>query len=174
MDSDIKIFGEQEHQDDLERVAAQTEALRESGDLDRAKDLGRELAALAVKGPELISLAESFGFKLTPAREHQLQMLMVFSGQSALQEILPQLLGEAAVTAMNNFLINHAREFWDTISDGSAFTQYRLTEDCSGMGEVFARVCKQEDNCDLHQLGTTVFNAAHELVAAKWGLPKET
>jgi len=168
MDSDIKIFGEQEHQDDLECVAAQTEALRESGVLDRAKDLGRDVAALAVKSAELKHLAESFGVKLTPAREHQLQVLMVFSGQRALQEHLPQLLSEAAITAMNNCLINHSREFWDTISDGSAFTQYLLAESCDGMGEVFARVCKQEDNCDLFKLGTTVFNTAHEFVAAKW------
>jgi len=167
MDQDIKIFGEAEHHEDLEVVVAETEALRESGDLDRAKDLGRELAALAVKSPELNCLAESFGVKLTPAREHQLQVLMVFSGQHALQEILSQLLAEAAVTAMNNYLINRSREFWDTISDGSAFTQYLLAQS-DGMGEVFARVCGQEDNVDLHKLGATVFGAAHELVTAKW------
>jgi len=181
MDSDIKIFGtesdEPAQHEDLESLAAQTEALRESGALDRAKRLGRELAALSAKSPEVLALAESFGFALTPAREQQLQVLMVFSGQHALRELLlPQLLAEASITAMNNFLINKSRDFWDTISDGSAFTQYMLAEraqDSHGeqaglMGEVFARVCSQEDNTDLRQLGETVFNTAHELVKARW------
>ena len=178
MDHDIKIFGEPQQQEDLESVAAQTEALRASGELDRAKRLGRELAALSAKSPELTNLAESFGVALTPAREQQLQVLMVFSGQHALREILvPQLLAEAAITAMNNFLINKSRAFWDTIADGNAFTQYLLAERAGAnceesavlMGEVFARVCGQEDNLDLHRLGETVFSTAHELVEAKWG-----
>ena len=178
MDHDIKIFGAPDQQEDLESVAAQTEALRASGELDRAKRLGRELAALSAKRDELLSLANSFGFVLTPAREQQLQVLMVFSGQHALREMLvPKLLAEAAITAMNNFLINKSRAFWDTISDGSAFTQYLLAERAGAsceesavlMGKVFARVCGQEDNADLHRLGATVFRTAHELVAAKWG-----
>jgi len=169
MDNDIKIFGTPQPAEDLETVAAQTEALRESGDLTRAKRLGRELAALSP------SQAESFG--LNPERQQQLQVLMVFSGQHALRELLrPQLLAEAAITAMNNFLINRSRAFWDTISDGSAFTQYLLAERAQNpgdeqanlMGEVFARVCGQEDNEDLKRLGTTVFHAAHELVRTKW------
>ena len=174
MDHDIKIFGAPERCEDLESVAAQTEALRNSGALDRAKRLGRELAGLSANQPELLSLASSFGFALTPAREQQLQVLMVFSGQHALRELLkPHLLAEAAITAMNNFLINKSRVFWDTISDGSAFTQYLLAEragDCEAcaIGEVFARVCGQEDNTELHSLGATVFTTAHELVAAKW------
>jgi len=177
MDRDIKIFGEQEQREDLESVAAETEALRESGELDRAKAMGRELAAISAKSPEVTAIAESFGFALTPVRENHLQVLMVYSGQHALREILaPQLLAEAAVTAMNNFLINHSRAFWDTISDGSAFTQYLLVERAQSggqaraelMGEVFARVCGQEDNSDLHRLGATVFSTAHELVRAKW------
>jgi len=175
MDHDIKIFGMPERHEDLESVAAQTEALRSSGDLDRAKRLGRELAGLSANNLELLSLASSFGLPLTPAREQQLQVLMVFSGQHALRELLqPKLLAEAAITAMNNFLINRSRVFWDTISDGSAFTQYLLAEredrcEATAIGEVFARVCGQEDNNDLHRMGATVFSTAHELVAAKWG-----
>jgi len=177
MDSDIKIFGAPEKREDLESVAAATEALRESGCLDRAKRLGRELASLSAQKPELLAIAESFDLAFSPARENQLQVLMVFSSQHALREILvPQLLSEAAITAMNNFLINKSRAFWDTISDGSAFTQYLLAErvqagdeeQAAQMGEVFARVCGQEDNCDLKRLGATVFNTAHELVRAKW------
>jgi len=175
MDHDIKIFGAPDHHEDLESVAAQTEALRNSGELDRAKRLGRELAGLSADNPELLSLADSFGFALTPAREQQLQVLMVFSGQHALRELLvPKLLAEAAITAMNNFLINRSRAFWDTISDSSAFTQYLLAErenrcEATAIGEVFARVCGQEDNADLHRMGATVFATAHELVEAKWG-----
>ena len=176
---DIKIFApeaaaEQPHTEDLDNLAAETEALRESGNLGAAKRLGRELAALSAQSPELVALSQSFGFTLTPAREQQLHVLMVFSGQHALQAQLPQLLSEAAVTAMNNYLINHSKSFWDTISDGSAFTQYLLAApmlkagQAQRVGEVYARMCGQEDNTDLCQLGATVFTAAEELVKAKW------
>jgi len=176
MDTDIKIFGQEQSNENLDAIAAQTEQLRQAGLLDHAKRLGRELAGMSAKSPEVIDIAESFGFALTPAREQQLQVLMVYSAQHALREILlPALLAEAAITTMNNTLINHSREFWDTISDGSAFTQYLLAErdadhaeHAQVMGKVFARVCAQEDNTDLHCLGETVFNAAHELVRAKW------
>lgn len=176
MDTDIKIFGQQQYNENLEEMAAQTEQLRQAGLLDAAKRLGRELAGMSAKSPEVIEIAESFGFALTPAREQHLQVLMVYSAQYALRKVLqPALLAEAAVTTMNNTLINHSREFWCTISDGSAFTQYLLakretpeTTKAQVMGKVFARVCAQEDNTDLHRLGETVFNAAHELVHAKW------
>jgi len=176
---DIKIFApeaaaELPHTEDLDNLAAETEALRESGNLGAAKRLGRELAALSAQSPELVALSQSFGFTLTPAREQQLHVLMVFSGQHALGTQLPQLLSEAAVTAMNNYLINHSKAFWDTISDGSAFTQYLLAApmrkpaQAQPVGEAFARMCGQEDNPDLCKLGATVFTTAEELVKAKW------
>ena len=176
MDNDIKIFKPEGAQgpspgDDLESLAAQTETLRESGALGRAKRLGRELAAYS--GEPGHALAESFGVPLTPEREQHLKVLLVFSGQQALRTLLkPNLLAEAAVTAMNNYLINHAKEFWDTISDGSAFTQYLLAERESEpvprVGAAFARVCGQEDNPDLRALGASVFTNARELVAGRW------
>ena len=183
MDNDIKIFRPEQQAgskpcDDLEALAAQTEQLRESGDLTRAKRLGRELAALSAQSPELGELARSFArsgaaLALTPEQEQNLHVLMVFSGQQALRELLPRLLAEAAVTAMNNFLINRSKAFWDTISDGSAFTQYLLaaqktSERDTSIGVAFARVCGQEDNPDLRALGAALFNTARELVIARW------
>ena len=175
---DIKIFvpeaaAEPPHMEDLDNLAAETEALRESGNLGAAKRLGRELAALSAQSPELVALSQSFGFTLTPAREQQLHVLMVFSGQHALGAQLPQLLSEAAVTAMNNYLINHEKPFWDTISDGRAFTQYLLAAPmlkparAQAVGDAFARMCGQEDNPDLRALGATVFTTAAELVKAR-------
>lgn len=178
MDNDIKIFGPEQQAgptpgDDLEALAAQTEQLRESGDLTRAKRLGRGLAALSAHSPELGELAQSFDLSLTPEREQNLHVLMVFSGQQALRELLPQLLAEAAITTMNNFLINRSKEFWDTISDGSAFTQYLLAvqktqQPASAIGIAFASVCGQEDNPDLRALGAALYNSARELVTARW------
>jgi len=175
---DIKIFAPaaagKPHTGDLDNLAAETEALRESGNLDTAKRLGRELAALSAQNQELSALSQSFGFALTPARAQQLNVLMVFSGQHALRANLPKLLSEAAVTAMNNFLINHSKPFWDTISDGSAFTQYLLAApmhtpaQAQPVGDAFARMCGQEDNPDLRSLGATVFTTAAELVRARW------
>ena len=175
---DIKIFSPESaktpHAGELDNLAAETEALRESGNLDAAKRLGRELAALAAQSQEPAALAESFGLALTPAREQQLHVLLAFSGQHALRAQLPKLLSEAAVTAMNNYFINRSKPFWDTISDGSAFTQYLLVapmRKAAGavpVGEVFARMCSQEDNPDLCRLGATVFTTAAELVRARW------
>jgi len=174
---DIKIFAAEaaaaHHAGELDSLAAQTEALRESGNLDAAKRLGRELAALAAQSPELQGISQSFGFTLTPAREQQLHVLMVFSGQHALLSQLPELLAEAAVTAMNNYLINREKAFWDTISDGRAFTQYLLAApmrsdpQAETVGGAFARMCGQEDNPDLRRLGATVFDTAAELVKTR-------
>jgi len=172
---DIKIFtpetGAKPHAAELDTLAAQTEALRESGNLDAAKRLGRELAGIAAQSEELVALSQSFG--LTPEREQQLHVLMVFSGQHALRAQLPRLLAEAAVTTMNNYLINRAKPFWDTISDGRAFTQYLLAApmhsdpQAETVGGAFARMCGQDDNPDLSRLGATVFTAAAELVRAR-------
>jgi len=174
---DIKIFTPEAdakpHAAELDTLAAQTEALRESGNLDAAKRLGRELAGIAAQSEELVALAQSFGLTLTPAREQQLHVLMVFSGQHALCAQLPRLLSEAAVTTMNNYLINRSKPFWDTISDGRAFTQYLLAAPmlsqarAETVGDAFARVCGQEDNPDLGRLGATVFTTAAELVKAR-------
>jgi len=174
---DIKIFDPETsvkpHAGELDSLAAQTEALRESGNLDAAKRLGRELAALAAQSEELTALSQSFGLALSPAREQQLHVLMVFSGQHALRARLPKLLAEAAVTTMNNYLINRAKSFWDTISDGRAFTQYLLAAPMQAqaraetVGDAFARMCGQEDNPDLCKLGATVFTTAAELVQAR-------
>ena len=176
MDNDIKIFAPdtpaQSPGEELESLAAQTEALRESGNLDRAKRLGREMAAYAAQSPELPALAQSFGITLSPQRAHQLQVLMVFSSQHALRGLLPKLLAEASITTMNNYLINHSKGFWDTISDGRAFTQYLLAVSAQppapAIGGVFAKICGQEDNPDLRRLGSNVFTTAWELVGAKW------
>jgi hypothetical protein len=192
MDSDMKIFkpagaAAPPLGDELDNLAAQTEELRESGDLGRAKRLGRELAAFSAQSQALSgealsawlrSMSQGYGFHLNPEWERHLHVLMVFSGQQALRaQLQPQLLSEAAVTAMNNFLINRSKAFWDTISDGSAFTQYLLAvrgkadvlQRAAAVGGAFAHVCGQEDNPDLRALGTAVFNKASELVAEKWG-----
>ena len=175
---DVKIFAPDTirapHAGELDNLAAETEALRESGNLDAAKRLGRELAALAAQSEEPAALAQSFGLTLSPAREQQLHVLLAFSGQHALRAQLPKLLSEAAVTAMNNYFINRSKPFWDTISDGSAFTQYllvapmRRTAGAAPVGATFARICGQEDNPDLCKLGATVFTTAAELVRARW------
>ncbi|MDR1928215.1 MAG: hypothetical protein LBQ33_06215 [Oscillospiraceae bacterium] len=178
-DGDIKIFNAAAPQegDDLDALAAMTEQLRAEGTLERAKRLARELAKLSVQSPELLEMAESFGFTPEKAREQQLHVLMVFSGQSALSALLkPQLLADAAITSMNNALILHAKDFWDTISDGGVFTQYRLAlrnqdtpeKQAAEIGEVFARLCGQEDNPELCALGGAVFLSARRLIAAKW------
>jgi len=179
MDSDIKIFTMDSTAprpcEELDSLAAQTEALRESGNLDRAKRLGREMAAYAAQSPELPALAQSFGFTLTPQREHALHVLMVFSSQHALRGLLPKLLAEASITTMNNYLINHSKDFWDTISDGRAFTQYLLAVSqqppAPEIGGAFAKICGQEDNTDLRGLGSNVFTTAWDLVDAKWAAP---
>ena len=178
MDNDIKIFAPAAENpaeisgEELDALAAQTEALRESGNLDRAKRLGREMAAYSAQSPELPALAQSFGISMTEQREHQLHVLMVFSAQHALRGLLPKLLAEASITTMNNYLINHSKDFWDTISDGRAFTQYLLAVSsqpaAAAIGGVFAQICGQEDNTDLRRLGSSMFTTAWDLVAAKW------
>ncbi|MCL2106472.1 MAG: hypothetical protein FWH26_05350 [Oscillospiraceae bacterium] len=184
-DGDMKIFvssvssqGDDLPQgDDLDALAALTEEQRSNGNLTQAKRLGRELAAMSSSSPELAALAESFRIPLNPERERHLQVLTVFCGQTVLSDVLrPSLLADAAITSMNNYLINHTKEFWDSISDGRAFTQYLLVlrsqatrEEQAGLiGEVFARVCGQEDNPDLRALGASVFITAGDYILAKW------
>jgi hypothetical protein len=183
-DGDIKIFNAasaaaQPVAEELDALALETEAQRANGNLGRAKQLGRALSSFSAHSPELLALAESFGFALSPEREQHLHVLMLFSAQSALQALLwPKLLAETAITAMNNALINHEKAFWDTVSDGRVFTQYLLAlrspasaeESAERIGEVFAQVCGQEDNPDLHALGGSIFTTAHKWVAANWEL----
>jgi hypothetical protein len=181
-DGDIKIFtaagaAAQPPGEDLDALAQETEAQRASGNLGKAKQLGRGLSSFSANSPELLALAESFGFSLNPEREQHLHVLMLFSAQAALQELLaPKLLAEAAVTTMNNALINHEKAFWDTVSDGRVFTQYLLAlrdpvgeaKNAERIGGVFAQLCGQEDNPDLRALGASVFETAYKWIAANW------
>ncbi|MDR2524782.1 MAG: hypothetical protein LBC83_01090 [Oscillospiraceae bacterium] len=162
---------------DLDALAQETEAQRQSGQLGKAKQLGRDLATFSARSPELVALAQSFGFTPCPEWEQHLHVLMLFSAQTALRELLtPELLAEAALTTMNNTLINREKAFWDTVSDGRIFTQYMLAlrggaekQDSARarVGAVFAQVCGQEDNPDLRELGATVFETAHKWIAAQ-------
>ncbi len=181
-DGDVKIFNSADTaappQEDLDALAAQTETQRANGNLSRAKQLGRDLSSVSTNSAELLALAESFGLSLSDEWAQHLRVLMLFSSQEALQALLePKLLAEAAITAMNNALINHEKAFWDTVSDGRVFTQYLLAlrnpladeaEKDGQIGEVFAQVCGQEDNPDLRALGATVFRTAHKWIVANW------
>lgn len=181
IDADVKIFtsstawdAPEPETEDLEALAARTEEQRANGNLDKAKRLGRGLSSFSARSEELAALAQSFGFAPSAERAQHLHVLMLFSAQAALRELLePKLLAEAAITAMNNALINHEKAFWDTVSDGRVFTQYLLAlrgpaNGADAVGEVFAKVCGQEDNPDLRALGSTVFTTAHKWIEAHW------
>ncbi|MDR1463824.1 MAG: hypothetical protein LBJ11_00805 [Oscillospiraceae bacterium] len=178
-DGDMKIFtpAGKPASEDLDLLAEQSEELRASGELGGARALGQELAGMSAQSPLLQDLTVHFGVSLDERREQQLHVLMVFAGQTALRRVLDRpILTDAAVNAMHDTLIETSGSFWETIADGSAFTQYLLAlragrasaDQAVEVGEAFARLCGQEDNPDLRALGAEVFLSAQTLVATKW------
>lgn len=178
MADDVKIYSSKKSIEDLTaNLSTDIEilnTLRLSGDLLKAKELGKKLASLTPRLEETQDEALSIDFKklLAPKFQSQdilfqIRVLMIFAAESLLQlEISAPQLSTTAINAMHDRLRKESPVFYKNISDGAAFTFYylalkkgnRLETD---IGEAFAMLCSvRKDNESFVEAGKTVWKAA--------------
>uniref|UniRef100_UPI003FF09789 hypothetical protein n=1 Tax=Candidatus Fimivicinus sp. TaxID=3056640 RepID=UPI003FF09789 len=170
-DSDMKIFGVKESPDvsdgaEVQALAQEMKRQRLNGNSERAKQLGIRLAALAPDSADedSLDLIRLLGDPL-PATEImcQIRILLIFTAESCLHLYTPTpLLATTAVNALYDKLIEDDPGFYDTISNGAAFSFYYLALRHSGktdenIGMTFAMLCGEEHDAALIQLGERVY-----------------
>lgn len=93
----------------------------------------------------------------------QIRILLIFIAESCLHLYTPTpLLATTAVNALYDKLIEDDPGFYDTISNGAAFSFYYLALRHSGkadenIGATFAMLCGAEENQALAGLGARVY-----------------
>ncbi len=178
MSDDVKIYSSKKTLEDLTaNLSSDIEVLntlRQSGDLLKAKELGKKLASLTVRIEEGSEDTLSVDFKklLAPKFQSQdilfqIRVLMIFAAESLLQlEISVPQLSTTAINAMHDRLRKESPVFYKNISDGAAFTFYYLAlkkgrQLESDIGEAFAMLCSvRKDNESFVEAGKTVWKAA--------------
>ncbi len=160
-DEDIKIFHPKKTDGagpDLAELALLMDNFRSNGNMDKASELGRKLAALK---PEMLCPKDSEKLKTNEVR--QLRALIVFSVQIALQKYMQHpMLTSQVVNAMYAEIGETAPGFFANISDGSSFTFYFLSvrknrNVAESIGKNYAMLCDRDGDEFYESLGERVF-----------------
>lgn len=170
-DSDMKIFDVKEKREtsdgaEIQALAEEMKRQRLNGNSERAKQLGIRLAGLAPDSAQEDSL-DLFRLLGDPPPEagilRQIRILLIFTAESCLHHDTPTpLLATTAVNALYDRLIEEDPGFYDTISNGAAFSFYYLALRHSGktdenIGMTFAMLCEKEQDAALIQLGARIY-----------------
>lgn len=170
-DSDMKIFREKEERPtsdgaEVQALAEEMKRQRLNGNSERAKRLGVRLASLAPDSDDVdsLDLPRLLGSPLPSAEiMEQLRILLIFTAEACLHLYTPSpLLATTAVNALYDRLIEEDPGFYDTISNGAAFSFYYVAlrhggKAAENIGDAFAMLCGKEDDRSLIQLGARVY-----------------
>ncbi len=169
-DSDMKIFREKEGRAasdgaEVQALAEEMKQQRLNGNSERAKRLGIRLASLAPDSADAdsLNLLRLLGNPLPAKEMEQVRILLIFTAEACLHLYTPSpLLATTAVNALYDRLIEEDPGFYDTISNGAAFSFYYVALRHSGktaenIGDAFAMLCGKEEDRSLSQLGARVY-----------------
>lgn len=180
-DSDIKIYtasAQDEKNDATQKMAEIYDLInknRENGNLEKARLLGAKLANLTPtsSGGDLsLNLKEILPQKyLSQDILYQMKVLLVFAAEKTMKEqIVPEFLSIMAINAMHDKISEKHPAFFKNLSDGAAFTFYRLAlakcgEIDTNIGEAFAMLCSVQKNREgFVETGRMVWTMGVELI----------
>ena len=166
-DGDIKIFGKEqnEHEDELLFIEEMNNQ-RKSGNLERAKQLGKELAELFIE-PSSDENLELSGYGKNRGLLYHIKELKTFTVLSTLQNLQNRFLWETAVSAFYDRLIKRYPEFYERVSGGTAFSFYRIdlksgSDVTAKIGRSFAMICGNEEDSILQSIGENVYKKSRK------------
>lgn len=178
-ESDIKIYNSNSSDNKAREKMAEIYNLvnlhRENGNLEKARQLGAKLALLTPfenEGDLALKLEEKLPKKyLSQDILYQIKVLLIFAVEKKLkEEIKPDFLSIMAVNALNDTISKRHPAFFKNLSDGAAFTFYRLAlakcgEIDENIGEAFAMLCNAKKNTDgFVETGKLIWKMAIELI----------
>ena len=158
-DADIKIFGSSQPAsspaDSGEEDAQEYVRHKLSGNIDIAKEVGRQLGLLAAAYQLSEEAAE-------PAVALQSRVLLLHTAQSCLKDNSPSdIIATAAIQALMDTASKKVPEAWENYMGLDSSTLYRLASDednpSQSMGKLFAQLCGQKENSALSQLGNSLY-----------------
>lgn len=165
-DSDMKIVGSQPEKKDHFDASAIVDEAREqrfNGNSAKAKALGANIvSSFSYKAApdDLRSLAGEYGIEFTDELLLQIKILSVFSAEYCLQRYLPSpMLSATAVGEMYEVLEELSPEFYEQLSNSSAFSFYYLcikgleSKKSAAIGECFAMLCGKKGDKNLSLFG---------------------
>ncbi len=167
-DNDIKIFGsggEINEADVLMRIVELMKKQRANGNVERANELGK-CVARQIYLPENMDLpvAEEIGkYKENEEIYEQIKMLVTFASEAGIHLMLDKYsVSTMSVNAMYDELIKLDDDLYDNITN--AFTFYYLVlrkggDVAKNMGHKFAKICKDEKNESLQDLGSEIYTS---------------
>lgn len=173
-DSDIKIFNDIKSNESFDEVSVIAEMTRQrsSGNIDKAKKLGKHLAEIFVDEPHLLKDLEGEVGTLDYNDDimYQLKVLLVFTAEYCINHSLSSpLLSNTAVNSMYDTVSSKAFEFYDRLDDAAEYSFYYLAvrkgiNIPQNIGISFAMLCGKEKDGKFTSLGTNLFEVAkHEI-----------
>ena len=167
-DEDIKIFHPKKTDGagaDLAELAMLMDKFRSNGNMEKAVELGKRLAAVKHD-----TLCPKDAEKLSANEIRQLCALIVFSIQIALHKYMQHpMLTSQVINSMYAELSERAPGLFANISDGSSFTFYYLSVRKNNnieerIGKNYAMLCDKDDDSYLVSLGARVYALTENLI----------
>lgn len=162
-DGDIKIYKKSQDSEasDFDGLAKKIDFHKENGNNKKAQFLGEAFANLKPTDPEL-GLLPSVG--ASPAAIlYQARVLITFlCGRAAKEELHSQILIDTAINTMYDWLKENEAGYYNNITDGAAFSFYRLAlkkegDKAQSIGKEFAKLCASPKDEELIELGSEVY-----------------
>lgn len=178
-ESDVKIYNSGNNENNAREKMAEifntVNRNRENGNLEKARQLGAKLALLSPSSGESeldLNLKDILSAKyLSQDILYQIKVLLVFAVEKKLkEEIKPDFLSIMAINAMHDKITEKHPAFFKNLTDGAAFTFYRLALAKCGdidenIGEAFAMLCSAKKNTDgFIETGKLIWKMALEKI----------
>ncbi len=178
-ENDVKIYKSDDSESDAREKMAEIYDIvnmhRENGNLEKARLLGAKLALLTPSNGDsdmALNLKDILPQKyLSQDILYQIKVLLVFAVEKKLkEEINPDFLSIMAINAMHDKISEKHPAFFKNLTDGAAFTFYRLALQKCGeidenIGEAFAMLCSAKKNTDgFVETGKLIWKMALDII----------
>ena len=166
-DSDMKIAGSAPKIDQSGNVEEELEALKSSGDLEKARKLSIELSEKIINEDG----GTTFGLDASESDEvrQQRRLLMAFVVDYTVDRLIKNsILGTTVINGFYDALKKNVPEFYEDIRESASFSFYLLcirrggSTDC--MGSSFAMLAGCEGNEVMAELGQALFYRFSDIV----------
>ena len=164
-DRDIKIYVKKSVAEagEFQNINDEIQLHISNGNSDKAIALGQKMAKTKPED----GMFDLGGLNMTSALLYQLRVLLTFTAEYTLRNAIPvETLAKTASAAMYEYLKANENGYYSNISDGAAFSFYRLAlkkdgDAATNIGNQFAMLCNISWQ-EIAELGKRVFMQASD------------
>lgn len=169
-DRDIKIYVKKSVAEagEFQSINDEIQLHIANGNQSKAISLGQEMAKIKPED----GIFELGGIAMTSALLYQLRVLLTFTAEHTLRnKITVETLAKSACAAMYEYLKVNENGYYCNISDGAAFSFYRLAlknggDEAANIGEQFSMLCNMSSR-EIAELGKSVYIQASDYFGRK-------